>query len=539
MKADEHSSHRVLSIDASGEVIHAACGSVISGKLSVDKFVSCNAHGWLNDFLNIKEDQEHLEQVHATENKSEKTPNITHPAKPTLTEVLKVLTNNLSGYTWDEVLLILPPFQSISLNVELPFAAKKRLEQIAPIEAQDKLPFPISQFHCSAIPLRKISDQLYDVHIGLYPKNLLEYAINSCTKLKLDPAVVTIPAALGTALSSSLKSFSETEDYTNFIAVFPSPLGYSCSIVVDKNLTGNFHLYGNPYSQNGTRPVSPLLEQSVNISVADAEVRFNTKIEKIILCGTESAFKVWNTEKLTKPTIQIKPEKLYSNYAKSDSYSNSEMLAALGILALAQNRNSHNLIPNLRSGIYSYYPQIKNLIEGMRHLTLPFLSLLTAILVTLAVRYFAIEIEMKNQSTYLNNLVKQAVPKIEVPLGQEHVVISQQIESMNNILSKIGSDTSIDTQKEYALLLNELSSGKTLTTVPGAISPLTIQRINITPERTTVEGMVSSYQEAEQLETNYKKSGSRYCSVKLDTSGSRGREGQQNFTLQLDKICTK
>ena len=97
----------------------------------------------------------------------------------------------------------------------------------------------------------------------------------------------------------------------------------------------------------------------------------------------------------------------------------------------------------------------------------------------------------------------------------------------------MGSGNAIEIQKEFALLLKEIGGDQEA----DETSKTTLQKVIITQANTTIAGLVSSYQDAEELESLFKSKNSRYCDVTLDTKGSRGRTGQQNFELTLEKKC--
>ncbi|MCB0319414.1 MAG: hypothetical protein KDD60_00730 [Bdellovibrionales bacterium] len=445
---------------------------------------------------------------------------------------LRSLQEAFQGPPPDEVVIVLPPLHSLSLYLELPFSNKKSLARIAPLEAQDKVPFDLTPFHCFAEPIRKMGNETFGIHVDLFPRRVIENVLNGCKQLRLDPAIITTPSGLGELCYSLYPNYLAPDS----VIVFPTALGFCCTFLIEGTTA---HYLTLPQYKSDFDVSSSLasrdcfLAQAVNIAIAKTERQFGVSISKIYFIGNEDQFSNWEESALSRPVELLSFDSLLpGGDAASGKDSGFGTLASTAFMEERQeHRTQVTTTPNYRSGSFSYRPQFRILREGLRPLIHPALIFLLIALLLLPIFYIVTELRIAHLKTKLHDSIQALVPDQTVQKGEELQFLEKELQSSQVLLQQLGTGTGPDAQKELALLLEELAGSSN-----GSGQP-TLQRINIQPERTTVEGAASSYQEAERLESLYRGKESRYCQVKLDTSGPRGPNGQQNFELDLVKVC--
>ncbi|MCI5066712.1 hypothetical protein MRY87_13405 [bacterium] len=428
---------------------------------------------------------------------------------------IKQLLLRLPGKAWDESLIILPPHQAINLSLKLPFSHRSSLNRIAPLEAQDRLPFPVSPFHCHARPVRKLSSELFDVQMDLYPEELISELLRTCKQWKFEPSILTIPAALAETCHGLYPKYVAQ----SALFVFSGETHYSIAALVEGQSVAYFTL-------PKTEPSADFVGKSLlNSWIASVEERLEHPLERIYFIGEEMNFQEWNREQLMRPSEVLS----YEDILPTSSFLHLEDnfrsgLATLGATAVTKEETA-TLTPNYRTGRYLFRPELRNLAEGIGPLIKPAILLILVFAALIPLQYFAREQRIASLHDGLRAAVRQAFPDTVIPEGRELFAVRQKLSQSQETLQQLGTGGKISPDKELALLLDRLKKFKSLK----------LRRVNILREKTVLEGTTASYTDAEQIEGAMKK-GRVYCDVSLDTGGG-GRMGQQNFDLLLKKEC--
>lgn len=195
--------------------------------------------------------------------------------------------------TWTSAAVIIPPYEHLALNLNLPFGDSKNLNKIVELEVQDVVPFELDEFLVQHSSLGTFSRPLadakavngsYDVHVALLPTRYVKNILELCGKAGLDPAVMTVPSSAAGAVFHIAKEFFKG----NAALVRSTGQAYSITLFVDgkvraeqvvdaSNLLASVANGGEAH----TRPVFTALK----LMVAATERRYGVRIETVYLLG--------------------------------------------------------------------------------------------------------------------------------------------------------------------------------------------------------------------------------------------------------------
>lgn len=527
----------ILSIDATGPTIRAVLAEGNGTDMVVKDAFSVDGSDWWNTYFRNKSGTTKDSPHDGTEDAPNGAANpeamgtalasgapgtakeevLPAPSKGKGRFPLEAILNRIPITHFDESLIVLPPHQAMALHLELPFSQKASLSRIAPLEAQDKLPFSVQSFHCNAHTLRKLSANLFDIQVDLYPDKILADLISTCKELQFEPSLITIPPGLGELCHTLYPKYISKE----CLLVFRSAIGYSVAVLIDGDPVGYFTVplethTGPLETHSGHQFPGP---SSLNICIAAIEERFSTKIERVYFIGPEGDFAAWKDGVIIRQSEYLQFEDLIPNCSNGDG------LPTLAATAF-NGEGRAPVVPNYRTGKYVFRPQLRNLLEGARKLLKPFLVVLVAFLLVLPVRYLAREYRIQELSGELHSAFTTAFPKANVIAGDELPTIRRKLVEVRAALQELGTAGALAPHKELALMLDTLKK----------FENLTLRRINILAEKSVIEGTANSYSDAEKAEVQFRALSDTYCKVELNTPSGR-RSGQQQFDLELKKVC--
>ncbi|MCB0328916.1 MAG: hypothetical protein KDD70_04615, partial [Bdellovibrionales bacterium] len=325
----------ILSIDATGPTIRAVLAEGNGTDMVVKDAFSVDGSDWWNTHFRGKSGTaEEVSAQDGTEDTSSTPPNSTPlgspngevlpaPSKGKGRFPLEAILNRIPITHFDESLIVLPPHQAMALHLELPFSQKASLSRIAPLEAQDKLPFSVQSFHCNAHTLRKLSANLFDIQVDLYPDKILADLISTCKELQFEPSLITIPPGLGELCHTLYPKYISKE----CLLVFRSAIGYSVAVLIDgdpvgyftvplETHTGPLETHSGPLeTHSGHKFPGP---SSLNICIAAIEERFSTKIERVYFIGPEGEFAAWKDCVIIRQSEYLQFEDLIPNCSNGD-----------------------------------------------------------------------------------------------------------------------------------------------------------------------------------------------------------------------------
>lgn len=512
---------KILSIDATRPTVRAVMLTGQDSEISISEDVAIDASAWwTSTFHNALPAQEAGPASPPQEETTTKENLIRTPFP------IRELLEKLSEKTFTESVIILPSLQALTLDLQLPFTQSSYLAQVAPMEAQDKLPFAIELFHCHARAITSPSETSgssaspsvtsleHNVQVDLYPETVIETLLDDCHQAKFEPSVITIPAALGEFCQALYPNYIRADS----ALVFSSECAFSVSVLIEGKPISYFSIPFNPETSREEFPGEHLL----NVWLAATEERYGTPIERVYFIGESEDFAVWNYSKVQKTVEQI-------SYADLLPKCSPQLgLPSLVTTGFNEARSYYGkFTPNYRSGKFIFRPYLRNLLEGMRSLLTPLLVLGLSLAAILPIRFYAREYRITVLQNELNAAVRDALEVPAIEPGKELQLTRAKLNATHEILKELGTSNAIPLQKELALILETLKG----------VDISLIRRLNILSDKTVIECMATSYGVAEKIETEFRKSSEQFCAVEVKIDGTSRQQGATNFEIILQKAC--
>ena len=137
-------------------------------------------------------------------------------------EVIRKIQNKYS-----RSFLIIPPYNYLSTDIELPFFNPKAIEKILELEIQDLVSLDVNEFH--------IAPYIFDdntkkdnakVHIGMLPKKFMNEITSEAKKVELEPYIITTRA---TSLSALYYLYKELNKNSAIVSLSDNILSITAS----------------------------------------------------------------------------------------------------------------------------------------------------------------------------------------------------------------------------------------------------------------------------------------------------------------------
>jgi hypothetical protein len=512
---------KILSIDATRPTVRAVMLTGQGPEVSVAEDITVDASAWwVSTFQNTVKTQD-AASIRTSQDLQTTEENPTHTSFP-----IKEILEKLAEKNFTESVIILPSLQALTLNLQLPFTQSSYLAQVAPMEAQDKLPFPIEFFHCHARAITPPSETFdtstsspaksleHNVQVDLYPEAVIETILDDCHHAKFEPSVITIPAALGEFCQALYPRYIRE----NSAVIFSSESAFSVSVLIKGSPVSYFSIPFNPESSREEFPGEDLL----NVWLAATEARYSTNIERVYFIGKSDDFTVWNPTDVKKTVELIAYEDLLP---KCSPQLGLPCLVTIGF----DEAHSYygRFTPNYRTGKFIFRPYLRNLLEGMRSLITPILVLGISLAAILPIRFYAREYHITVLENELNAAVRDALEVHTIEPGKELELTRAKLNATHELLKELGTSNAIPLQKELALILETLKG----------VDISLIRRLNILSDKTVIECMATSYGVAEKIEREFRKSSEHFCNVEVKIDGTSRQQGATNFEIILQKAC--
>lgn len=409
---------------------------------------------------------------------------------------------------WTSCILLIPPHDYHSLNLDLPFAGSKGLDKIVGLEVQDLVPFDVEEFllHYRALGARP--DSNHDIHVGLLPRGIVGNALSVCKAAGLEPAMVSTPAAILGAVP--FLSTEKTSDNCGIVFA-RDPFVYLCIITDGKACMDRVI---DMRSLGDTKGEALLRE--LRLTFAVAEKRYGKPVEAIYSLGGELPF-VNLGESLKVPVTSVPVPELVKAADNSTAF-------ACFASVFAQDMRPPPILSNFRIKEFAYSPQLRELMRGLRSLLPYFLAALLLLLLTAVGIYSLRERRISQVKNAMYEQIRAAIPAMDVPRGSELDALEGENRKLEQQLSNLGS-------------LSALSPLDSLTEITADLplsSGITITRIKVEGNKMRVEGTAPDYTALEKIERALKKKKNVYCRIRKDTTASvPGKQNVRGFSLDI------
>ncbi len=303
------------------------------------------------------------------------------PLGVTVQETIEVLRDSIKTLepTWSSCVVVVPPDDFLSINLDLPFNDSKRLEPIVDLEVQDVVPFELDEFFIQySVPskegfsadapdddivgakggLAKVSSEdSHDVHVGILPRNTVGAILEICKQAGVEPSIITVPSTAIGAVYHIHPKLSRT----NSAILFNRGDYYALAICIEGTLRVEKSLMAsrNIVMADGESKESALEQifTTIRIMIASAERKYATRIEKIYLLGREVKAMQVNSP-FHRPLEGLSFTELLGSHASSTTVA---PLAAI----YAHEEATSSPLSNFRSRQFSFTPKLSEFFRAL------------------------------------------------------------------------------------------------------------------------------------------------------------------------------
>jgi len=454
---------------------------------------------------------------------------------------IKGLLSGLTG-PWTSSVVIIPPEDYLSLNIDLPFSDPKHISKILPFEVQDRIPFPIADFLVEHHFLGPVAVNgtppagQNDIHVSIVPRAKIKEVLAACKANDLEPVILSTP----TAVLGAIYYLAPEYFVQDSAVIYASEPNYYISIAIGGQLKLDRVVRKRtttPSAENiaqGKSSDSEVEEQrarreiltELKLTLASFEHRYNHSVQKIYFMGG-SYLRDDLQKTLSRPVEQVVLGTLMSSGQNQpfaeDSDKGSPGLGVLGAV-FAQDINSPPILTNFRTQEFSYSPRLSEVFRGCRNI-MPFALvalLMAALCMVLVYAIRARHISQMQES--ISTQIRSVIPEAELPEGLEVEALRGQLNKLQEQLKDLGSLSRFSPLDTLIQLTKDIPQG----------GGITFRSIQIKNNRVKIEGVAPDYGAIDNISKLLEAKKGTYARVKPEvsssvTSGSNGRV----FSLEI------
>lgn len=427
---------------------------------------------------------------------------------------------------WTNAVLIIPPEDYLSLNLELPFSDQRNIGKILDLEVQDVVPFDVSEFllqHTSIAPLAPGS---FDVHVSIIPKTYIRRLLKACRSFGFEPLIISTPSSIAAAL------YYIAPDYfvkNSAIIVAQDPLYYVTSCFEGRirservirrsqpvpGLAGGSGPRGGDSEENARQAL--LLE--LKMTVAATERRYRGQIECVYL--VENTPLGWNPAALRQALGRNVQTVNLAELGREIQPATA--MAGLGAV-FAQDVDPPMILTNFRTREFSYLPPLKEVMAGLRLLLPLILSALMLLAVTMITVFYMRERHIGKLRSAMFEQIKAAMPDAEIDESTALQQLQRQNAALDEQLKDLGSPSSLSPLD----VLLEISKDFPIS------SDTFLNQVGIRGNNVKLDGTAPDYAAVDRVEKALnKRKKSVYCRIKKDSGGLGAVAGSRSFSFEI------
>ena len=424
--------------------------------------------------------------------------------------------SNLNGFQdldIDFTLAVGTSSQVLYTKQALPFRDPKKIEQVAPIQVQDSLPFEIQDFVLDSVVLGQSSDGDYQVLSSLTPKTDVAATLAALQILGVDPKVLTTRAsALGNLalycqphLTGLNAYILLSEGHISFAAI------QNGTIVALRELVR-------------TGAELDAVVRAIACSLLHIEQDLSAETEAIHVVGSQNELS-YLRRMLFRPVVPLELES-FVQLDPGVEISLGSLASALGAATselLPKKRGEVRKFVDFRQGAFAYRRAWLALWTALKQE-----AFYIAIALFLTLAWFGGRLYLSSYAlTQVNNQIQEAlrlgVPGESVPPQGESSFLQAKLDSLEEELRGMGSLSS----------LSPLESLKELVAAVGPSIDLLIDSISIGYSKMTIRGSVADNLSIGNLSSALKARKDRFCDVKVDPKGKTA-DNRVGFSAEIE-----
>ena len=425
---------------------------------------------------------------------------------------------------WSAASVILPQFEHLALNLDLPFGDPRNLDRIVDLEVQDVVPFELDEFFIQYSPLGPVvkgaptastvpaNGAQFDVHIGILPRQLVRNVLEVCKAAGLEPNILTVPSsAVGAAFHLGQDFFT-----TNSALIYNRGDEYVLALYIN----GEVRVERSIYASQILSAVTPEKREeglqhiftAIKLLLASSERRYNTSIERVYLLGRD----------VKNPNSQQVFGRPLQGLAFKDLIKTEEAQVGLAPLStiFAHDDAAKAPLSNFRSREFSFTPRIGEFLRALGGTRRYAARALTAVGIALAIIYASREFALTSARNTLLEQIKKVIPSF----SSEPTTIRENLMKAENKLADelgaFGSRASISPSDAFLDIIKTLPDSSEI-----AVSSLKVSGI-----RAQIAGSASDLAATER----FQKALSARKDIFSKVDGKSSRSGARfNFTIDI------
>lgn len=413
----------------------------------------------------------------------------------------------------ENTIVIIPPIEQISLNLELPFATPpKHLDKIIKNEVQDVMPLPGDDLHVQYQFLkRNKSTGSLPVHVSLLSENIFKNIIKILKKIGIDPFVITTPAAVLGVVSHLAKDFFKTDS-----AIIEKWGDFIHLLYIHNN--NQVHERSLPIVLNNEAVSQDNLVSQLRIAIRAFEKDTNSQISNIYY-GKNIDERI--VKKIGKEVEEID----LGQFINFKSASNDVTFSALSSF-LVQDSMPFSL-SNFRMGKFDCVVEPQEVLKILKRMLPVTITFLVCIFIGLFSFYYIRETRIKN----IYQGIKEAITdKIKLPddVDDDPEAIIGSLTNARNVLetdlSQIASSYAISPSKILEILSLDLST----------IKGVEVSSFEFKANSVKILGNVPSYSDFERLQKILDKRSNVFKNVSASQTSGKGKVINFNVIINLE-----
>jgi hypothetical protein len=396
----------------------------------------------------------------------------------------------ISQDKFTDVVCLFEPPRFFSELLTFPFDNPSKVEQVAPLELEEALPFEIENYTIEPILLERSKLDAFSAEreflvLGV-ESEFIKSELEFLKQLELDP-VLFVPKI---AVLASLAQFLPEE----------STLGGAAFVTIEHNKL-LFAL---------TRDGQPLLQRDIAAASEDKALQevLPTLLSASRILAPSRLFFVGIPFGLNLKGIESKQLSI-ADLEFGDDLHLPPSLSTVGMLALTATRVNKLDTANFRKGAFRYRGNLKSYLEPFIEDKSYVLTLLGAIIAWVGIVVYSSASEMAALDSKAHELIVSAFPNESVPSGSELSFVEGKLDNLESTMKGLGNISSLSPLEALTELSEVVPSG-----IDVAIDSLSTTQVGV-QFGGSVGGMGSVGKLIGALEKRDK-----FCEVKVDPRGS-------------------
>lgn len=418
----------------------------------------------------------------------------------------------------DDTCAVIPGRQVLYEQLVLPFRDEKQIEQVAPLQVQDLVPFDIGNFVLDNVITTKKADGSYEVISSLIPAGQVAEALAKSEKLGANPKFLTTKAVAVTGL---VRLFPEQLTGT-FALICLTQSNCSLAVFVN-NVLKHLREFNVPADVSDVVGYPELLSH-IKCSIARVSRDTGSDISRLFGIGNPRVIQRlgsllgMNYEPLELATVV--------ENQLPDNGDLADIAWALGVYAheTAPVISPSRPFVDFRRGSFAYQPAWGHVTSALSKELVYIIFAGISLLLYFGAHIYVGYQKLNRVEDKIHETVAQVLPNEPLPpRGQEQQYLEGKVSEIEEQLRSVGSLSS----------LSPLESLKELSQSIDKSLDVTVEGMELGELRLGLRGSVVDYPSVGRLQTAFEKQVGKFCSIKVDSKGKEPGSPRVKFSAEI------